>query len=420
MNQKETEQKKIAFILFDYPIGVSSMVVNSIKLFLNKGFSIDIYTNLKNLDRSPIEFPDPNIRMYVYDDTLINILLKVYRFIIRRTGNLMVGLSRILSNKLDLLILFPHIYMYSAWLSKRTKHIDYSFLIPVEFCSLVVLDFVKNQKKIIYFNMELMDWADKSVLIQNKLIWKNLEYRAVKRLSHVTVPSPIRAEIFSKINNFEINKIFILPVASMGDPIREKSRYFRDEFGIPEEQKIVIYSGNFRAWAKCLEIIQSVPRWLSGFALVMHTWNSAAIQEPYFLQMKEKAKGLPVYFSARYIDYQNVANALSSADIGLAFYENIDKNFSEILFSSNKIGEYLKAGLAIICSDFHELKKYVEENKIGFAIPVGDLPLALSQINPDLEKYRFNAIECYQNKYRFEKYFGIFYNSLFKEEYDTC
>lgn len=407
--------QNIAFVLYEYPLGVSSMVINSIKLFAKKGFTVDVYTNHKNLIRSPIEFSSSKINMYIYDDSSLNIILKVYRFIIRKTDNLLLPASNAIPNYINLLLFFPYIYMFSKWLKAFLNNIDYTFIIPVEYYSLVTLEFIKNKKRIIYFNMELMDWASKSELVQNKLIWKTLEYRKIKQISHVVVPSTTRAKAFSKINNFNFTNIMILPVTSMGEPIRRKSRFFRDYFGISDENIIVIYSGNFRPWAKCLEIINSVNKWPSNFVLIMHTWNTTIMKTQYVLEMIRKSNGLPVYFSNEYIDYNDLAQALSSADIGLAFYKNIDKNFREILFSSNKIGEYLKAGLAIICSDFSELKKYVETKKIGFSIPVDNLPEALAQISiQQLETFKNNSLSCYINDYRFEVYFEIFFNNIFK------
>ncbi len=405
--------QNIAFVLFDYPIGVSSMVINSIELFAQKGLSVDIYTNHKNLSRSPIEFRSPNINIHVYNDRSIHILLKVYRFIIRKTDNFLLALSRLLPISLFLILFFPHIYLFSKWLKNKISNMDYAFIIPVEYSSLVPVEFVQQKEKIIYFNMELMDWAKASVLIHNKLIWKTLEFREINQLSNVVLPSETRAKVFAKINHFSFDKLMILPVTSMGEPISIKSRFFRDRFGISEEKKIVIYSGNLKPWALCAEIVDSVEKWPSDYALIMHTWNTKIMQTPYVEKLKEKAKGLPVYFSNEYIEYDQLAKTLSSADIGLAFYEDIDKNFNEILYSSNKIGEYLKAGLAVICSDFLELNKFVSKNQIGSAIPLDKLPDTLKNIQTRIDTYKKNAIACYQNNYRFDAYFDKFYNKYF-------
>jgi hypothetical protein len=103
---------------------------------------------------------------------------------------------------------------------------------------------------------------------------------------------------------------------------------------------------------------------------------------------------------------------MSSADMGLAFYEAVDRNYTEILFSSNKIGEYLKAGLGIICSDFPSVKQFVESHDIGMAVPVYELPRAIREISERIDSVRDNALQCYKNELRFENYFNRFYDQL--------
>jgi len=406
------DRQRIAFVLYDYPLGVSTMVINSIRLFLKKGFEVDIYINRRNLLISPLEFSNMQVRYVVYDDSRQHVLLRGYRFVFRKTGNLFLAITKHVPFKLCLMVFYPDIHWFSKWLVKKLKKTNYVYIMPVEYYSLLCLHLFQKRHKIVYFNMELMNWSPKNPIINNKLILKNLEYSQIRKTDHVVIPSSARAKLFSRINRMDINKINVLPVASMDEPIRTKSRYFRELFDIPNHETVVVYSGNFRAWAKCLEIIQSVKYWPKGFVLVMHTWNKNSLETPYFRTMKKYALELPIFFSSEYIEYDNLATALSSADIGLAFYDDIDSNFTEILFSSNKIGEYLKAGLAVICSDFPSLNDFVAKNKIGMAVPVENLPRAIKQFNGRLESYRQNALACYQEKYRFENYFEQFYEKL--------
>lgn len=405
-------QKRIAFVIYEYPLGVSSMVINSIRLFAANGYPVDIYINYRNLLKSSIDFPEENITFIVYDDRRRSIFLKLYRFVFFRTGNLFSPVTKHISIKRFLLIFYPHISRFSRWLTHRLNMIDYTYVMPVEYYSLLCLHDMKEKHKIVYYNMELMGWQPKNPTIQNKLVLKNLEYNQIQHLSHIVVPSPHRAEIFSQINKIDRNNIYVLPVAAMGKPADNKNRFFRDLFNIADNKRIVIYSGNFRAWAQCLEIIHTVRRWPRDFVLVMHTWNKQAFETSYFSKIKRAARELPVYFSGEYIEYDDLAEFLSSADIGLAFYEEIDENFTEILFSSNKIGEYLKAGLAVICSDFPSLNNFVRHNNVGMAVSPEYLPQALEQIGSNIDYYKNNALTCYQEQYSFEHYFRLFYDHL--------
>jgi glycosyltransferase involved in cell wall biosynthesis len=201
----------------------------------------------------------------------------------------------------------------------------------------------------------------------------------------------------------------------MGEPITGKSSFFRDKFSISDGQIVVIYCGNLRPWTKCLEVIRSVRNWPRNCVLVIHTWNNSVLDTTYHRRLIKAAKGLPVFFSDGYIEYDALPVALSSADIGIAFYEEIDDNFTEILFSSNKIGEYLKAGLPVVCSNFPSLREFVEVNQIGLTTSVEDLPQTIRHIEGKLRFYRKNALSCYQAKYRFEVFFDNFCAQLFAD-----
>ena len=402
---------RVAFILYRYPLGVSSMIINSIRLFVEKGFMVDIYINESSLKKAQIEFDEAHVTLIVYDDSQ-NIIMRGYQFLLVRAENVLSLLAKMVPIKFRFVVLFPDLLLFSQWLRKELRKYSYSYLFPVECRSLLCLSRVKVRGNIVYYNMELLDWSEKNLLYNYKLELKKLEYRMIKKLSRVVITSPLRAELFSQINDFDINKIYVLPVALMGEPIIRRSKYFREMFGIPEDFKIVVYLGNIEPWFLSIEIIQSVKDWPKGFALIMHTWNKSILEKPYGKEMINQARGLPVYFSTDYIEYDELAVALSSADIGLLFYEAIDANFTEILFSSNKFAEYLKAGLAIICSDFPSLKDFVEENRIGVSVSVEELSKAMKQIGEKLGVLKKNALVCYQEKFRFEIYFERFYNQL--------
>lgn len=272
---------------------------------------------------------------------------------------------------------------------------------------------MQNRSKLVYYNMELLDWNPSNPVYGNKLILKKFEHQMLQFLRCAVLPSATRAQSFCRINNFPQEKIQILPVASMGNPVSKKSKYFRQKFSIPDDHVVILYSGNFVSWFQCVEIIDAMRLSQVAYALVMHTWNKASTETSYFKDMLKHADGLPVFFSSEYINSENLTEALSSADIGLAFYESMDDNCTEILFSSNKIGEYLKAGLAIITSNFKSLHDFVHNNKIGLAVPVQDISKAVEEISGQLDQYQSNALACYDAHYRFESYFENFYQLLY-------
>jgi len=407
-----TREKKVAFILSRYPLGVSSMIINSIRLFAHRGFSVDIHINKKAFDASPLNFNEDHIQTVVFDDGISDFFLKGYRFLVKCTGNSLYPVTQKLTVPAGLMTVFPDIYFFSRWLAKQACLGNYDYIFPVECNSLLSLYHIRNWDNVVYYNMELLDWSSDNPLYRNKLTLKNLEHRLIQRLQHVVLPSHSRAESFCRINDFDIRKTHILPVTAMGNPIQQRSRYFRKKFNIPDNHIVVLYSGNFQPWFQCREMITAMKSCRIPYTLVMHTWNSTAKSTPYFREMTKQAKGLPVFFSDEYIPYDHLSEALSSADIGLAFYDSIDDNFTEIMFSSNKMGEYFKAGLPVVCSDYPSLKKFILENRVGVPISVQETAGAVEDIADHLDEYRINTLQCYQDKFRFETYFDHFIHDL--------
>lgn len=403
-------KNRVAFVLYTYPFGVSSMIVNSIKMFAGKGVAVDVYMDNDNYKACPIDMKHPCVRFFLYRG----------RCPILFFSKVAITLRLALSNfrffyRLPVLLLKPFYfgdYLFSRWLTRYLND-KYDYVFPVECTSLIAA--ARSNAKLVYYNMELLDWTEENPIYgKDKKLLKTLEYEALqKTVEAVVIQNENRAKKFMAINRFE-KRCYILPVAAMGDTVSAKGTYLHDKFNIPADKRIVLYSGNIMPWAKCLEIVDNVRHWPRGFCLVIHTWRKGAFLSGYGLEIAKRAEGLPVFFSEEYMDYEDLALNLSSADIGLMFYEAIDENFTEILFSSNKLAEYLKAGLPIVTSDFATLKEFVHENGIGCTISsMEELPGALSKIVSTYEIYHKNATACYQANLRFEKFFETFYRELY-------
>jgi len=119
-----------------------------------------------------------------------------------------------------------------------------------------------------------------------------------------------------------------------------------------------------------------------------------------------------VYFSHEYIAYPDLAGALSSADAGLLFYSGTDANTSELLYSSNKLGEYLRAGVPVVCCALPSLKDFVETQQIGVACDLRELPEAIGRMKARGAEYRANVLRCYKENFNFRVWFEQFYRRV--------
>lgn len=392
--------KRIAFVLYNYPLGVSTMLINSIAL-LAKHNSVDVYVSSTDRRDHPCDAWLED-RLVSYPDWRRHFALHLIRYIANRVTRVL----RIRSSSLAWMLSNLDVGLFSLWFRKQIQRHKYDILIPVECFSLIAVRSAgPGTADVIYYNMELLDWNPEHPLHSNKGALKQLEHRALTCVSHVMITSPARARIFSTINGFPAERVSALPVLPMTTDTPIRSAYFRRKFNISEESLLVIYSGNFQPWAKCVELIDSVRTWPENAVLVMHTWSKSAARSIYFSEMCSRAEGLPVFFSTDYILHRDLPGALTSADVGTLFYEGIDANFTEILFSSNKMAEYMAAGLPVVCSRFPALEHFVQNERIGIACDFPDIGPAIAQIGADIEGYRKRVDACRNRYFRFEPHF---------------
>lgn len=395
------KKKRIAFILYDYPLFVSTMVINSIAL-LAKENDVEVIINERKIDDASC------------DGWLRKLITTPPSFIlssltIRLISKFCQGLSLLIPARFSSFAWsLDHIRLviFSQWLHRRFSSQNYDIIIPIECLSLIAVNMTGTERgDIIYYNMELLDWSKEHPLYKDKLTLKKLEFKAIHSTTHVMITSPDRARIFCEINHFPQERISTLPVVPLRQEARDRTRYFRDKFSIPDHYLVVLYSGNFMPWAMCLEIIKSMDTWPKDVVLIMHTWNKGALSSEYFTKMQKAAENRHVIFSSDFLCHNDLVPAISSADIGLLFYESLDANFTEILFSSNKMAEYIAAGIPVICSPFPSLRSFVNEQGIGKSVEITEIGDALSIIQPEIDKYRQNVDICRRKNFEFEPYF---------------
>lgn len=398
--------KRIAFIGFDYPLGASTMLINSIAL-LARTNHVDVFASKAEIEELPFDgWMERHLVAYpsfsrAFPVRAIKLALRMLpRWLKRRATRAWWTLGNV-----DLLL-------FSRWLGKHLRQHKYDILIAVECFSLIAVDRIAPAgMDVIYYNLELLDWGTDNPMYISQAVLKEREHRALSSVAHVMITSPQRAKLFASINSYPAERISVLPVAPLRRPRVERSRYFRDRFGIADDRLVLIYAGNFAPWAQCLEIISSMDNWPANAVLVMHTWRDARLSRGYFTQMSRAAAGRPVYFSDQNLPYEALAPALASADIGLLFYEAVDANFTEILFSSNKMAEYMSAGLPVICSPLPSLERFVREENIGVATGFDGIGAAARRIASAIDSYRSSVARCRERHFDFERHFSGAYSA---------
>ena len=119
-----------------------------------------------------------------------------------------------------------------------------------------------------------------------------------------------------------------------------------------------------------------------------------------------------MFFSLDPISRDVFPSALSSADAGLLFYNQADENNTETGSSSNKLTQYLKAGLPVIASDSISHVEIFDRYHCGVCVSSPfDIMDMLDDFFKNIDMYKDGVKRAYNEYYNFD----IYFTPLFKE-----
>lgn len=157
-----------------------------------------------------------------------------------------------------------------------------------------------------------------------------------------------------------------------------------------DRKKIVVYSGIFLRERKLDTIIEAVQRMKDKFTLVLVGRKSDYLEEL-----------IRTYPDVIYLGFYNPPTHLSvikEADIGILTYVADSGSINPVFCAPNKIWEYAKYGIPMICNDIPGLKFAVEYNKCGFCCDIDSVDSisdALLRIYNDYDELSRNAKQYY-------------------------
>ena len=440
--------RKIGMVIFNYYLGLSPLLINSVAAFANAGYEVHIFIDAHYLERSEIDFHDNAIHIHpikvenhaevagreknlaerithafgkngrfrklgIYDSQIISKLRwrsVAFRYLLlHKHGGFKERLYR------QTKTFFPDLFEFYK---KVLPFFDdrYSCIIGVDYFGLIALCMIiesatlNKKPKLIYYNMELL-LETSPTTIANKVL-KSLERDCNKRCDITIIQDAKRARYLIDDNGIPEEKIMLIPVSGIREASTKKSNYLQTTLGIDSDKKVILYAGSILEWAMCFEIVEAAQNWSEDFVLVMHSARKD-IDIDYVNRIREIASNKKIYLSLNPIQWELVPDLISSADIGLIFYRNVDPNYYEIGSSSNKLVQYLQVGLPVIAINFPSLKDVIDRYKCGeCAQDPTEIELLARKILANYDVYRANALKCYEEKYKISKYIEPLLNTI--------
>ena len=264
---------------------------------------------------------------------------------------------------------------------------------------------------VIYHSLELTFSSDAKTLSEK--LYKMLERWCNKRAAYTITQDEARAKCLIEDNNIINEKILIVPNTYLQEGKIVRNRYLREILDISEDKKIILHVGGLIWYNMVPELISSVPTWPENCVLVLHGWVRRGTEKGDYLgylgYLRELTEGSGLYnkrifFSTDVLPQEDLDKMVSSADIGIALYHNVNLNFYNM--ASGKLFQYLKCSLPVITIDFPSLKKVVEDNCCGICInDKNEIAEAIRKILSNYETFSSNARKCFEEKYEFSRFY---------------
>jgi glycosyltransferase involved in cell wall biosynthesis len=196
----------------------------------------------------------------------------------------------------------------------------------------------------------------------------------------------------------------IAPNTPFGAYSGERTDFLRNKFGIPPSSRIVLLSGSLIREHLALEVIDSVRDWPEGFVLAVHGWAPIPEYRAAVLEAAARSPGR-VHVSFDVLPVEQVDDLYSSADIGLAVYRPVNRNFVYIGAAAGKVFGFMRVGTPTIASDLPGMKEIVATGSGMVVRDVAEIPERLLQIVASFDDFS-RAAQATFLRYEFSRHYA--------------
>ncbi len=208
-----------------------------------------------------------------------------------------------------------------------------------------------QNKKLVFDSHELFSEIPELVNRRYvKNVWVSLEKKIIPKIKNTYTVCESIAKHYKEKYNTEFKVIRNVPKSTI---IEEGS------LKISTERKIIIYQGAINV-GRGLELMIDTMMYLQEYLLVIV--GDGDVKEELFQRMlKNRVKG-SVYFYGK-VSPEELKTITPNAVLGFSMEEDLGLNYRYAL--PNKIFDYIQAEIPVLCSDLPEMKKIIQEYKVG-------------------------------------------------------
>ena len=189
--------------------------------------------------------------------------------------------------------------------------------------------------------------------------WSAIERRIIPSVDAIFTVNDSLAEILSK--QFQVSKPIILLNCPPKEEIRKSDR-LRNLLSLPRGQKIILYQGGLQRGRGLFRSLSVMKKFHDAFLVILGAGNL----KNKILRAIEDQNLRGRVFLLEAVPVRDLLHYTASADLGLCLIENYGVSYYYSL--PNKIFEYMAAGIPVVASNFPEITRFVNSNRVGLTV----------------------------------------------------
>jgi glycosyltransferase involved in cell wall biosynthesis len=290
---------------------------------------------------------------------------------------------------------FFSFYLRALWPTLRSKA-DCYFASDLYSLPIAYLAAKFRRARLIYDSREL--YSSIAALRgrqQTQRFWSYIERKIIPRADVVFTVNDALAESIS--NLYSIPKPEVLLNCPRKQTIR-KSDCLRTILTIPPSQRILLYQGGLQH-GRGIPIMLSAIKSISNAVLVL---MGRGILKAEILEIIKREKLGHRVFLLDAVRVDDLLEYTASADVGLCLIENYGESYYHSL--PNKLFEYVAAGVPVVASNFPEMSRFVESNRVGLCVDPekeDEIVAAMQRLVSDLELHKALVHHCEETASRY-------------------
>ncbi len=191
-------------------------------------------------------------------------------------------------------------------------------------------------------------------------IYGKMEKFFIDRLDTMIVENHTRAKYNEVLYGFYPNVVHNYPFIQ--NRVANTKVDLHEILKLPENEKILLYQGGIQAGRGLDKLIQAVPKFDEGTLVLI---GDGRIKPDLIKMVEEMNLQTKVKFLPK-VPLSELPKYTRNAYLGFQVLNNI--NYNHYSASSNKLFEYMMAGVPVVACDFPEIKRVVEGEETGICI----------------------------------------------------